>query len=250
VAEIVEIVRQNLGRETNGDALGAVEQHDGELGGQRDGLLVAAVVAELPGGGLRIEGDLAGEIREPGLDVTGRCGAVAGERVAEVSLRVDQHAALAHADERGADGGVAVRMVAHGGADDVGGLVEAAVVHFPKRVKDAALDGLEAIVDVRDGAVEDDVAGVVEEPVAVVLDERSVGRVFQFLRRQGRRLCVDHGRRLVIAQRRGRDGGLAGRRVGARGGRGGLGRGGVAVERQLGLVVFGSLTFRHRTEMG
>jgi hypothetical protein len=50
-------------------------------------------------------------------------------------------------------------------ADDVGDLVEAAVVHFLQRVEDAALDGLEAVVDVRDGALEDDVAGVVEKPL-------------------------------------------------------------------------------------
>ena len=54
-AEVVEIVRQDLRREADRDAVGALEQHDGELGGQRDRLLVAAVVAELPGGGLRVE---------------------------------------------------------------------------------------------------------------------------------------------------------------------------------------------------
>ena len=60
-----------------------------------------------------------------------------------------------------------MRVELHRGADDVGDLVEAAVVHVPERVEDAALDGLQAVVDVRDRAVEDDVAGVVEEPVAV-----------------------------------------------------------------------------------
>jgi hypothetical protein len=52
--------------------------------------------------------------------------------------------------------------------------VEAAVVHVPEGVEDAALDGLQAVVDVRDGAVEDDVGGVVEEPVAVGLGERGL----------------------------------------------------------------------------
>jgi hypothetical protein len=38
-------------------------------------------------------------------------------------------------------------------------------------VEDAALDGLQAVVEMRDGAVEDDVAGVIKEPVAVRLGE-------------------------------------------------------------------------------
>ena len=87
--------------------------------------------------------------------------------VAVVALRLDEPAALADGHERGADGGVAVRVELHRGADDVGDLVEAAVVHVPERVEHAALDGLQAVVDVRHGAVEDDVARVVEEPVAV-----------------------------------------------------------------------------------
>ena len=75
-------------------------------------------------------------------------------------------------DERGADRGVAVRVKLHRRADDIGDLVEAAVVHVPEGVEDAALHRLQAVVDVRHGAVEDDVAGVVEEPVAVADGER------------------------------------------------------------------------------
>ena len=74
--------------------------------------------------------------------------------------------------ERRADGRVAVRVELHRRADDVGDLVEAAVVHVPERVQDAALHRLQAVVDVRHRAVEDDVAGVVEEPVAVGDGER------------------------------------------------------------------------------
>jgi hypothetical protein len=39
-------------------------------------------------------------------------------------------------------------------------------------MEDPALDRFEAVVDVRDGAVEDDVAGVVEEPAPVGGRER------------------------------------------------------------------------------
>ena len=78
-AEVVEIVRENFRREADRDALGAFEQNDGKLGRQRDRLLVAAVVAELPRGGLRVEEHVLRECGETRLDVTRRGGIVAGE---------------------------------------------------------------------------------------------------------------------------------------------------------------------------
>jgi hypothetical protein len=136
-------------------------------------------------------------------------------------------------------------MQGHGLARDVRHLMEAPVVHFPKRVEDAALHGLQAVIDVRDGAVEDDVARVVEKPGAVVLGE---------------------GRVVAVAEAGGRLAGEIGVLGGGRGGRlrslrllglrrqGGfgflrfLGRGRVAAERELGLcvVILGLLALRHR----
>ena len=60
-AEVVEVVRQDLGREADRDALGPLEEHDRELGRQRHRLPGAAVVAQLPGRRLRVEEDLPGE---------------------------------------------------------------------------------------------------------------------------------------------------------------------------------------------
>ena len=60
-----------------------------------------------------------------------------------------------------------MRVVLHRVPDDVGHLVEPPIVHFPQAVKDAALNGLQAIVLVRNGAFENDVAGVIEEIVVV-----------------------------------------------------------------------------------
>ena len=48
-------------------------------------------------------------------------------------------------------------------ADHVRDLVERAVVHLVERPQDTALDGFQAVVDVRDGAVLDDVGGVLDE---------------------------------------------------------------------------------------
>ena len=54
-------------------------------------------------------------------------------------------------------------MVLHGVADNIGHLDETAIILLVESPKDAALHRLEAIGQVRDGAVTDDVRGVVEE---------------------------------------------------------------------------------------
>ena len=167
VDELHEVVGQNLRGQTHGDAVGALRQQQRELDGQRDGLLVAAVVGAHPLGGLAVEDHLEGEFREARLDVTARRGFVAREDVAPVALAVDEQLLLPQLHERILDGGVAVGVVLHGLADDVGHLVEAAVVDRLHGVEDASLHGFEAILDVGHGALQNHVGGVVEEPVLV-----------------------------------------------------------------------------------
>ena len=96
---------------------------------------------------------------------------------AEVALAVDERIAqregLRHADQRVVDGGVAVGMVdAHGLADDLGALGVLLVVlqaHLAHGVEDAAMDGLEAVAGVGQGAPDDDRHGVVEIGAAHLL---------------------------------------------------------------------------------
>jgi hypothetical protein len=56
-----------------------------------------------------------------------------------------------------------VRMVLHRVADDIGHLDEPAVVLFMQGPEDAPLHGLQAVGEVRDGAITDDIAGVIEK---------------------------------------------------------------------------------------
>ena len=89
---------------------------------------------------------------------------------AEVALAVYEGVAegegLGEADHGVVDGGVAVGMVvAHDVADDLGGLGVLLVeleAHLLHAVEDAAVDGLEAVTDVGQGAADDDRHGVVE----------------------------------------------------------------------------------------
>jgi len=71
-AEVVEIMREDLGGKTDRDAIGPSRRATGNLAGKCDRLLVAAIVAELPGGGLRVEQDVLGKRGQAGLDVARR----------------------------------------------------------------------------------------------------------------------------------------------------------------------------------
>lgn len=172
VDDLDEIVRQHLAGEPNRDPFAAFGENEREFGRQVLWLLVAPVVGSLPHGGLGIEDDFSGKGRQPRFDVTSGSGSVAGKRVAPVALGIDEQVALAHADHGGVDAGIAVRVVAHGVADHVGDLVVAPVVQLLERVQDATLHRLEAVVERRDRAVENDVGGVFKKPALVGLSER------------------------------------------------------------------------------
>ena len=94
-AYLAEVVGQNLGAETYGNAFGTLRQQQRELDGQRDWLLVATVVAQLPLRGLRIEDGVQSKLRQAGFDVSGSGGTVARQYVTPVSLRVNKQVFLA-----------------------------------------------------------------------------------------------------------------------------------------------------------
>ena len=171
VDDLARVVRRDVGGHADGDAVGAVDEQVREGGGQHPRLAVAVVVVGLEVDGVLVDAlqQRRGRLGQPQLGVAHgrRRIAVHG---AEIALAVDQRHAqgegLRHPHHGVVDGGVAVRVVlAHHLADDarrlavrlVGG--EAALLHG---VEDAAMDGLEAVARVRQGAGDDDAHGVVE----------------------------------------------------------------------------------------
>ncbi|NDD40199.1 MAG: hypothetical protein EB082_17620, partial [Verrucomicrobia bacterium] len=96
------------------------------------------------------------------------------------TLSLDEVALVRQHHERVADGSIAVRVILHAIADDVGNLHEPPVIGAVQRPEDAALHGLQTVFEIGDGAVADDVGGVFEE----ALVHAAVERQFAVLRRE------------------------------------------------------------------
>ena len=136
-------------------------------------------------GGLGVDHRVEREFRQPGLDVSWRGGPVARQYVAPVALSVYKQVFLSELHQGVAYRRVAVGVELHGVAHDVGHLVVAPVVHSFHRVQYAPLHGLQAVLDVGDGALQYNVRGIVEKPVLVhaaqVVHRRGVKPVYGFV---------------------------------------------------------------------
>ena len=178
VEDLGEVVRRDVGRHADGDAGAAVDDEVGDARGEDGGLGGGLVVVgdEVDGVGVDVGEHFAGEAGHAGLGVTHGGGWVAVDG-AEVALAVDEGVAqgegLREADHGVVDGGVAVGVVvAHDVADDLGRLGVLLVeleAHLLHAVEDAAMDGLEAVADVGQGAADDDRHRVVEVGAAHLL---------------------------------------------------------------------------------
>ncbi len=202
----------------------------GSLAGQDRRLLLGPVVVvdEVDGVLVDVGEHLAGDRGQARLGVAHRRGGVAVDR-AEVALPVDERVAhrevLGQPHERVVQRAVAVRVVlAHHLADDRGALAVRAggrQPHLPHRVEDPAVDRLEAVADVGQGARHDDAHRVVEiaHPHLVLDADRSeVAQV------------VGHVRLSPVGS------GCGARRGRARGGLGGRRASRAASQRRLGML--------------
>ena len=169
--DFLQIVRRNIGGHADGDAGGAVDEKAGNARGQNDRLFFAFIEIgnEIDGFLFDVREHFFGDFREARFGVPHRSRGIAVDG-AEISLAVDERVAhveiLRHADERVVNGRIAVGMkFAEDFADDFGALAirlrgsEAQLVHAEE---DAAMDGLEAVAHVGQGAPDDYAHGVIE----------------------------------------------------------------------------------------
>ena len=184
-ADLVEVVRRDVGGHADGDAGAAVDEQVRHARRQHDRLALRAVVArpERDGFLLDLLQHFVGEAREAAFGVAHRRGAVAVER-SEVAGAVDQRIAqrerLRHAHQRLVDRAVAVRVVvAHHVADHLRALAVLGVggqVLLPHRVEDAALHRLQAVAHIGQRARGDDRQRVIQIARLRRFVQRDVGR--------------------------------------------------------------------------
>ena len=169
--DLVQVMRRNVGGHAHGDARRAIDQQVGHAGGQHEGLFARLIEIrnEIDGLFFEIGQQLFTDAREPRLGVPhgGRRIAIDRTKIAlPIHQRVAQVKWLRQAHERGIDDRFSVRMiVARGIAANLGALPIAAIggqAEIVHRDENPALDGLQAIPHVRDGARHDHAHGVIE----------------------------------------------------------------------------------------
>ena len=175
VANLAQVVGQNLGRQAYGNTLGSLRQQQRELDRQRNGLLLAAVVRKLPLSGFGVEQHVEGKLGEACLDVTRRRCRVARKDVSPVSLAVNEQVLLPQLHQGIANGSIAVRVVLHGIAHNVGHLVVAAVVLRLHGVQNAPLYGFQSVGQMRDGTLQNHIGSIVEKPVLIHTGQELLG---------------------------------------------------------------------------
>ena len=163
-AQLIDIVRRDVGRHADGNAGRAVGKKVGKRGGKDDGLLIGAVVS-----GPEVHRVFVNAVEQRlGGQRHAAFGVAHGRRViaidvAEIALAIDQRVSngkiLGQAHKRVINRLIAVRMeVAHHLANDLGALLVTAFRIKPQlahRIEDAPVDRLEAVAHIRERAVHD-----------------------------------------------------------------------------------------------
>ena len=178
--DLPKIVRGDLGRHTDRDAIGSVDQKIGDPGRKHRRLLAGLVVVGNEANRLLLDVSehLGGDPGQTGLGITvgGRGVAIDAPPVAlSIDERVAHREVLGHAHHRIVDGRITVRMVgAEHVSDDVGRLLIGLAGNQPllvHRVEDASVDRFETVAHVGKGSSNDHRHSVVEiTPPHLVFD--------------------------------------------------------------------------------
>ena len=161
--QFAEIVGHDLGRHADRDSFRSLQKQQGNLGGQGDGFLQPAVIGLDIFGQIRIEQGFPGQGRQAALDIARRRGLIAGIDIAEIALAVDEVPLVGQVHQGAEDGGIPVGMEFHGFADHIGNLLEPAVVHVMQGLQNAALHRFQAVVNIGNRALLDDIRGILDE---------------------------------------------------------------------------------------
>ena len=167
IAKLIEIMRKNFRIESDRNTFYALREQKRELNRQVNRFVFSSVIRLHPLGSLGIEDCFEGELREARLYITRRRRPVSGKDIAPVPLTINEEVFLAELDQGIADRRIAMRVILHGLADDIGYLVILAVIHRFHRMQDTPLHGLETILNSRNSALQDHIRRIIQEPILV-----------------------------------------------------------------------------------
>ena len=107
------------------------------------------------------------------LDVSSSRRRSTRNQVSEVSLLFDENtnpfefrvslckkALVSQSDDSSVNRSITVRMIAHGLTDNISDLLESPVIHLKKRVNDTPLNRLQAVLQIRNSPVTDNIRSV------------------------------------------------------------------------------------------
>ena len=175
IKQFVEVVRQYARRHTDGDTVTSQHQQTWKFGRKHDRFFFSSVVIGDKRRDIVVEHRLVREFGQTALRITSGGGGAAGKNISEVTLFddkvgdveifsflltglpvaetvLDDTALVGKHHECIADGGISVRMEMHGIADDIGYFLRSAVVNPVQRPQNTALNRLESVVHIGNGA--------------------------------------------------------------------------------------------------
>jgi hypothetical protein len=171
IQEFIEVMWKYFRGETNCDTFNTLCQEERKLDGKSDRFFIPAIIGILPMGGFGIENCFEGELRKTCLYVSRSSGTVSGKNIPPITLTINKDIFLSELNEGITDRSVAVRVKLHGMPHNVSDLIIPSVVKAFHGVKDTPLYRFKSVVNMRDGAFEDNVGSIVEEPASIHIGE-------------------------------------------------------------------------------
>ena len=148
-------MRQDLGGHANSNTHSTLHCNDRNLRREQHRLFVPSIIGLRILGYLRVIQHLLRKGFKPAFYVPASSCAITGKEVSEVSLLLYEELTVRKIYEGLIDRRIAMWMVFHTGADNIGNLHEAAIVHLKERMHDPSLDRLESIDKIRDSPIPD-----------------------------------------------------------------------------------------------
>ena len=158
---------QNLRGKTYGNTIGTLCQEQRELNRERYRLLLTTIVGQHPLRSLLVIYHIEGKFRQASLDISCCRSLITRKDITPVTLHIDKQTLLTKLHQGILDRGITVGVILHSLTHDICHLVVATILNTLHSVQDTALHGFQTILQMGHGTLEDNIRGIVQEPVLI-----------------------------------------------------------------------------------